>query len=121
MAGNGISLQDLIDKYNLSEHMLERELSEEHLTKVSRIIDDHEMVGPELGLTPSEMTTIRSDVNRQELQRLEMLTKWKQKCSWKATYRKLIEGLLRCSRGDNARKVCELLTQSKHYIAGSSG
>ena len=34
--------------------------------------------------------------------------------AWKATYRKLIEALLKCGREDIAKKVGELLAQSKY-------
>ena len=108
-----ISLQDLIERFQLSPHQLDTELSEGHLGEVSRIIDNHHIVGPELGLSRQEMTTISSDVHGMELQKIEMLRVWKRKCVWRATYRILIEAFLRCNRGDYARKVCELLTQSK--------
>jgi len=114
MAGRKISLQDLIHRLHLSQDLLEKELSEEHLREVSRIIADHEIVGPELGLTLQEMTTISSNnVNKQEVQKMEMLRKWKQKCIWNATYGKLIEAFLNCGRADHACDVCELLTKSE--------
>ena len=113
MAGREISLQDLIYRFHLPQYLLDKEVSEEHLRKISRIIAHHEIVGPELGLTSQEMTTISSDVNKQELQKIEMLKKWKQKYIWNATYRKLIEAFLNCGRADHARDVCELLTKSE--------
>ena len=116
-----LSLQDLIVKNGLSPHQLDQEVSEEHLRDVSRIIADHEIVGAELGLTTADATAIVSDARTQELQKMEMLKKWKQRFAWKATYRQLIEALLKCGRGDNAQNVCELLVQSKHNIAWSYG
>ena len=113
MAGPIISLEDLIDKFQLSQKLLGKEVSEEHLKEVSRIIDDHEIVGPELGLTQQEMTAISRDGKTHDLQKVAVLRKWKQKFSWKATFRVLIEALLKCNRADHARQVCELLAQSK--------
>lgn len=114
MAGSEISLQDLIERFPLSLGQLDKEISEEHLRAISRIIADHEIVGYELGVTLAEMATISSNhVNNQELQKVEVLRKWKQKCIWNATYRKLIEVFLKCGRADHARDVCELLTESK--------
>ena len=112
--GPGISLQDLIEKYQLSLHQLDEEVSEEHLRDVSRIIDDHEIVGPELGLSDAEMTALNADGRTHQLKKMEMLRKWRQKSVWKATYRRLIEALLHCGRGNHAQKVCELLAPSKH-------
>ena len=109
MAGSRISVEDLIEKYTLSQDLLDQEVSEEHLKEVSRIIEDPEIVGPELGLTPPEMTTVSSNARSKELQRAAMLTKWKQTHAFKATYKKLIKALLKCHRADHAQRVCELL------------
>lgn len=108
-----ISFKDLIDRFKLSQGLLDKEVSEEHLRKTSRIIADHEIIGLELGLTPQDMTTISSNnVKKQELQKLEMLGKWKQRYLWKATYRKLIEAFLMCGRADHAQDMCIMLTES---------
>ena len=117
MAGAGISLQDLMNRFPRSQALLNVEVSEEHLREISRIIDDHESIGPELGLTQPEMTAIGSNTCKQEQKRMTMLRKWKQKYAFKATYRILIEALLKCSRGDHARDVCQLLTQSTYLSA----
>jgi len=106
MAGLEILLQDL----QLSKDQLDAEVRKEHLSELSRIIDDHETLGPELGLTTDEMTAISSE----QLQTLAVLRKWKQVFVWKATYRKLIEALLKCCRADLAKEVGELLARSKY-------
>ena len=115
MARNEILLGDLSERYHLSQDLLDKELSEEHLKEVSIIIADHEIVGPELGLTETEIAAINCDGSTQDLRKLEMLRRWKRKCLWKATYRILTEALLKCNRADHARRVCELLAQSKCY------
>ena len=121
MAVKGISLQSLIDKFPLSQDLLEKEITEEHLREVSRIIDDHDIVGSELGLSEPDMSAINSDAKNHELRRIKMLRKWKQMFAHEATYRKLIEALLKCRRGKIAQNVCELLVQSKYYAAWSCG
>lgn len=78
---------------------MDREASEKHLRKIPRIIDYHEIAGPELGLTESKMTAV-NQIGTPELQRVDMLRKWKQKFSWRSTYHILTEGLLSCSRAD---------------------
>lgn len=112
MAKPGISLQELKGRFQLSDRLLDAPISEEHLREASRIIDDHESLGHELGFTSAEMTAISSERTVQ-LQRSATLTKWKQKFAWKATYCKLIDALLKCSRADLAQEVCKLLAQSK--------
>ena len=107
-----VSLQELINKLHLSQDKLDVEISDEHLREASSIIDDHEVMGPELKLTPVEM----SDINQErspELRRLAVLRKWKQKFSFKATYLVLVEALLKISRADPARDVCKLVDQRK--------
>ena len=109
-----ISPQDLMEKYQLSPHQLDKEVSEGHLMDVSWIIADHEILGRELGLNGAEMTAVNADSSTHQLKKIEMLRTWKQKFAWKATYRQLIEALLKCRKGDDAQKVCELLAPSKH-------
>ena len=115
MAGHVVSLQQLLDRFHLSRGRRSADISEEHLTEASKIIDDHEVVGPRLGLTPQEMTAIDRDARTHELKKKAMLRKWKQKLSLNATYRTLTEALLKCSRADHAQDVCELLAQSEFF------
>ena len=112
MAGSKISLKELKERFQLSNDQLDASLGEEQLREAARIVADHETLGSELGLTADEMRAISSEKTLQ-LQRLAMLTKWKQKSAWLANYRTLIEALLKCSRADLAQEVCEWLAQSK--------
>ena len=54
--------------------------------------------------------------------RLEVLQKWKGKFGFEATYKKLLEVLLKLSMADVAAKVCHLLrgTDMQKYIQHSS-
>ena len=113
MAGFAISLQELQDKFRLSQAQLDAELSNEDLAEVSSIIAGHEMLGPVLGLTSDDMDAISQQKAGLQNQRLTMLRIWKQKRAWKASYRMLIKALLKCNRADCAQKMCQLLAQSK--------
>ena len=110
MAGPGISLQDLQERYQLSETLLDAEVSEEHLEDTARIVGDHEILSTALGLASAEV----GQGKRPEILRLEMLRRWKQKLVWKATYRVLTEALLKWDRADYARDIVVLLAQSKY-------
>lgn len=81
--------------------------------EASRIIDNHKLVGYQLGLSEAEMTAIDVDEREQELRRVVMLKRWKQTCAQEATYKTLIEALLCCSRAQQATELCILLAQSK--------
>ena len=108
-------MQDLIDRFNLSEDQLDTEVSDEYLREVARIIDNHEILGYDLGLTKPEMTAVDRDAKPHELKKIETLKRWKEKYAWKATYRKLVEALLECHKADCATQVCELLNDSKCF------
>ena len=110
-----LSLQDLIVKNGLSSHQLDQ-VSEEHLLHVSRIIAEHDILGFELGLSNAEMVAINADGRTHELKKMGMLRAWKQKFAFRATYRRLIEALLKCSRGGEAQKVCELQVSLLHCL-----
>lgn len=107
-----ISLQEVKDRYGLTDQQLGEGVNRQHLREASRFIADHKILGLELGLTSAEMAAINQDQS-QELQRLVMLEKWKQRFAWKATYHKLIDALLKCNRADLVQQVCELLASSK--------
>lgn len=113
MAGFAISLQELQDRFHLSQAQLDAEVMVDDLAEVSSNIADHEMLGPTLGLKADDMAAIH-EKNSQDIQRLTVLTKWKQRFVWKATYRVLIEALLRRGRADCAQNMCEMLAQSKY-------
>ena len=108
-----ISLQKVKERFHLSQNQLDAEVSQEHLIAANRIIGDHRILGPQLGLSPEEMDDIKQE-RSPKLQRSAMLKKWKEKFAWEATYGVLIEALLKCSRADCAGNVCKLLTQSKY-------
>ena len=103
--------QDIYDRFKISEHLLNGELSEKNLLEVSHFID-HNTLGPELGLTMQDMKDINIDERAEDLRRVATLQKWKEACAFNATYRKLIEALLKCSKAAQAAKVCKLLIQS---------
>ena len=81
--------------------------------EASRIIDYHKLVGYQLGLSEAEMTAINVNEREQELRRVVMLKRWKQKYAQEATYKKLIEALLSCRRAQQATELCKLLAQSE--------
>ena len=101
------TLQELFDRFKIPEHVLNDEVSETHLLEVSHFID-HNILGPELGLTPQDMKDINIDERAEDRRRTATLRKWKEVYAFNATYRKLIEALLKCSKADQAVKVCKL-------------
>lgn len=107
-----ITLQVLMEKFKFSSDQLKVEVSHEHLTKISHLIENHEILGPHLKLLPAEMANIKS-TSTMASQKLSMLEMWKEKFSYDATYKVLIEACLECNKAKTATCVCQLLTQRK--------
>ena len=94
-------------EYNLTEEQLNVECTDEHILQVGETIA-WKAVGNYL-LTPVELEDIETDGHNEPDRRHKMLRKWKQKCSSKATYKALIEAMLKAKRRDQAGGVCALI------------
>ena len=115
-----VTLPDLKAKFHLSQKQLDQQVSEDHLLEVSMIIDNHQVLGPHLGLPGPAMATINPNLDI-TLQRMQMLQMWRQRYAYNATYNAIIEILLKLGKAQQARCVCELLTKCKYYTAWSCG
>lgn len=107
-----ISVEDLRERFDLSQEQMNAQFRKDHLAKASRIIGDLKLLGSYLEV---DMTAAIGSQRDLQSKKLAVLRKWKEKYAWKATYRIFIEALLQCGRADCASDVCtELLTQSKY-------
>ena len=88
----GISLQELIAYVGISADKLNQQCSDKHISDISLFLTNWQSIAPHLGLTESEA-----------------LQTWKAKYLFKATYRALVDVLLKIGRADFAEKVCRLL------------
>lgn len=104
------TLEDLLARFQISEHQLREKLSDEHLPAIARLVTNHGIVGPELGLTQQEMQAIQVDGQSEEVRRLNTLRKWREKYSINATYQELLKALLNCEMAEQAEKVCIILS-----------
>lgn len=104
-----ITLQSLMKEYRLSQELLDKEVGDKFLREVSWIIDDHDVLGRELGLKEPELMDINHNTEDHNLRKRNMLMKWRQRYAFKATNKKLIEALLECHENKQARDVCKLL------------
>ena len=74
-----VSLQDLKGRYGLTDELLRKECTREHLLEIGKTID-WRAVGQHL-LSEVELSDINIEGHSEQLKRRNMLTKWKQKCS----------------------------------------
>ena len=104
----GITLEDCIEHFHLAAEVLDAKCSDEHILDVSRFLD-WKGVAPYLKLTDSEVGAVDSDRRDEQDKWHKTLEKWKSKFAFKATYRNLIQALLKSGKGEDAEEVCKLL------------
>ena len=109
----GITLDECIEEFNLSDEVLDTKCSDEHILAVSSFLD-WKGVARYLKLNESEVGEVESDGRDEQDKRHKTLQKWKSKFAFKATYRNLIQALLNSGKGDHAEEVCILLQKGKH-------
>ena len=98
-----LTIPDLAKHCGISEASLETEVSRELIPQLSRCLSQWELLSPLLQI---DVDTIKSDNHKEEVKRVSFLEVWKQKMSFKATYRVLVESLLKIERVDDAKGVC---------------
>ena len=123
-----ITVEELEEHFKLPDGILNEEISEEHIIKISTFLASWKLVAPHLDLDEQEIEGIDNGANTEEEKRLLMLRRWKQAFIFKATYRKLLVALLSIKRADQARKVCQVIVnncegthiQGKHQTMSNS-
>ena len=104
------TLDDLVRVTGVPLQKLDEPCSDEHLITISSDLTQWRTVAPYLGLKESDIEEIETDARTESQKRSKALRKWKNKYSFKATYRVLMEALLKCHMADRAEKVCHLLS-----------
>ena len=89
---------------------LEKPCKDKHLSELALSITDWKSIAPFLGLTEAEESEIE-DCKKVRTQKIKMLRKWRSKLGKKATYRNLVEVLLKLEETDLAEKLCGLIWQ----------
>ena len=103
------TLNDLVRVTGVLLQKLDEPCSDEHLRTISSDLTHWRTVAPHLGLEDGDIEEIERDARKESEKRPKVLRKWKNKYSFKATYRVLTEALLKCHMADHAEKICCLL------------
>ena len=104
-------LKDHFDRKGLTiEDLKSHQCTESILVRLSKSLDNWEVVGFYLGLTKPEIKAIKTDSNSEEVRRIKALNKWKEKNGDDATYYNLIEAF----SGDNDR--VDMVDQALDYL-----
>ena len=105
-APSKVSLQDLVKSCGIEEVLLDREVTYVHFYEISRCLCEWKLAALKLNISQAEVDAIERENGKAELQRVNFLGVWKQKMSFRATYRVLVEALLSIGRAEDARGVC---------------
>ncbi len=109
----------MMDKYHVDTAQLDREIPDNEVPVIAAYFDSVELYSQAMGLSAADQTTVRTTLLQYDAQTAmaRCLSIWKQLYSFKATFRALLELLLRLNRTEVAAQVCQYLTQnvSTHF------
>ena len=107
--GPSLTVEDIAKAVGVSIAKLNQECSEEHVKEISCFLESRQTLAPHLNLKETDIEEIDNDKRTEQEKRLKTLQKWKEIFIFRATYKVLMEALLKIRRADHARKVCCLL------------
>ncbi len=123
---NRVTLQELMSRYSLTDEQLNSEIEDFDFPCLAKMFDGAAIYSSAMGLTRAEQTDVNMLYHREGTQAAMMncLQSWKEHNSFQATYRALLDILLRLGKGDTADQICQQLTQGKYmhirYVSGDS-
>ena len=111
------SYEELLIHWKINNTIMEQEFSDSHIVDFASKIDKWEMLAKSLKIPNSEIENIEDKHKGDlELQRVNLLECWKQRCGSKATYRAMTEALLQISRTDLAEKIFGLNSEEMNLL-----
>ena len=110
MASRQTTIEELIEKVKIRKEILDRECSDRDLTALTQFCDNWRLIGHHLGLE-KYLNDINRDNASEEEKRFALLRRWKQVFDFRATYRMLVEALMKCGNVQSARKLMEYIAK----------
>ena len=106
-----ITLDELLKKTEIHPETLNGRISDDHLREIAlfKTLTNWRTVATYLGLDKNDLDAIKREEDDEQMRKLNALEKWKGKFGSKATYRKLVDVLLKLEKTDAAEDVCHLL------------
>ena len=111
-----ISLQTIADRFNLEAKDLDKPCEDRLIPSLAKFVHPWRMVAQSLGLSEVDVDDIYSENNSGEERRIAALRKWKTRNGQEATYKLLVDALIRVQRVNTAEKLCQLLADDKGTI-----
>ena len=112
----GLTVEQIAQRAGLTPDYLDRQISDQHVLRFAEYCTDFELVGPYLGLKKHEVSDIDEDKRKTALKRRALLEIWKERQSFEATYRKLIEALMNCGKNNSAYEICCILAKRRQKL-----
>ena len=104
----------LLFRTGIASDSIDKECNDDHILKISRFLENWELVASFLGLKPPQIEEVKHDSNHDlKLMRLKALRKWKSLFAFNATYRVLLGALLESGSTEQAFQVCRLLNPNQ--------
>ena len=115
LPANQVTLQELIKKYSLTDKQLDSEIENSDTPKLASCFDYVSMYLNAMGLAPAEQADVNRLCHRKGAQTAMMkcFQIWKQHNPSQATYRALLNIVLRLRKGDTADQICQQFTSRK--------
>ena len=104
----GVTFEELIAYVGISADELNKPCSDEHITSISLFLTNWQTVAPHLGLTETDEEDVEEEGKKTQ-DKSKILRRWKNKKSFKSTYRVLVDVFLKLGKANLAEKVCRLL------------
>ncbi len=112
---NQITLQELIKHYSLTDKQLNSEIEDFDTAKLASCFDDVELYSIAMGLAIAEQDDLNHSEGTQTAM-MKCLQIWKAHNPSQATYKALLDIVLRLGKGDTAHQICQQLTPRKYVI-----
>ena len=113
---SGITLDEVLKETKVHPTQVGKPCTTEHLRDIALFLESWQTVASHLGLSTTDVEQVERDAASEEIKRQKVLEMWKNRWAFKATYRVLIEALLKIGHADQAEKVCRLLEPKKGTI-----
>ncbi len=104
---------ELLAHCGVTEDQLGNPCINEDITAIAGFLISWRTLAPHLRLDESEEEEIEEDGREEAEKRLKALRKWKSKFAHKATYKVLVEALVKVNMAEHAMHVCQLV--KAHY------
>ncbi|XP_064383871.1 uncharacterized protein LOC135332887 [Halichondria panicea] len=110
----GVDLQELMDKYHVDTVQLDQVIPGNELPVIATYFDSVKLYSAAMGLSAAEQHDVRTTFLQYDTQTamVRCLRLWKQYRPSMATYRALMELLLKLNRTEVAAQVCQYLAQN---------